>query len=110
MSDEVTQKVPKKKKVTPSYLEVILVALILVGGSLFVYDHYFAQKIKVVDMSGYLRQQKALLAAGEIEINDLKEGLDKVDQLLSRDAELNKNQIYILKEVVLKNGSEIDIR
>ncbi len=60
-------------------------------------------------MSGYLRQQKALIAAGEMDADELKAGLNKVDQLVSQDADLNKNQIYILKEVVLKNGDELRI-
>ena len=100
---------PRNGKLTPSYIEVILIVLIIVGGTLFAYDHYYAQKIKVVDMGGFLRQQKALLTAGEIDAAGLKASLIRVDQVVSQDAELNKNHIYILKEVVLKNGNQLII-
>ena len=101
--------VARNGKLTPSYIEVILIVLIVVGGAFYGYDHYYAQKIKVVDMSGFLRQQKALLSAGEIDADGLQTNLSKVDALMSRDAELNSNHIYILKEVVLKNGNKLNI-
>lgn len=102
--------VRQKGRLTPSYIEVILIVLIIVGGAMYGYDRYFAQKIRVVDMGGYLRQQKALLAAGEITTEDFTAGLNRVDQLVSREADLYRNQIIILKEVVLKNGDEVNIR
>lgn len=101
--------VSRNGRLTPGYIEVILIVLIIVGGAFFGYDHYFAQKIKVVDMSGFLQQKKALLAAGEIDADGLQINLSKVDALVSRDAELNSNQIYILKGVVLKNGNQLNI-
>ena len=96
-------------KLTPSYIEVILMVLIVVGGAVYGYDRFLAQKITVVDMGGYLRQQKALMTAGEITADDFKASLDEVDGLISREAELHRNQIFILKEIVLKNGNELKI-
>lgn len=110
MSENQGRTVPRNSKLAPSYIEVILIVLIIVGGAMFGYDRYFAQKIRVVDMGGYLRQQKALMTAGEITSDDFKTGLDKVDQIVSHEAELHRNQVFILKEVVLQNGDEIDIR
>ena len=100
----------RQKNIVPSYGEVILIALIVACGALYGYDRFFAQKIRVVDMSGYLRQQKALMTAGEISIDDFKAGLTRVDQIVRQEADLHKNQIFILKEVVLKNGEEINIK
>ena len=100
----------KTSKLTPSYIEVILIVLIVVSGAIYGYDRYFAQKFMVVDIGGYLRQQKALLAAGEITGDDLKAGLDKIDRLVSQQADQHKNHIIILKEVVLKNGKELSIK
>jgi len=108
MSD--SEHVPKSTRLTPGYLEVIVIVLIIVGGILFSYDRYFAQKIKIVDVGGYLREQKALMAAGEITEADFKVNLSKMDALISQDADLHKNQIYILKEVVLKNGDELILK
>ncbi len=102
--------IPQKARLTPGYIEVIVISLIIVGATFWGYDKYFAQKIKTVDMSGYFRQQKALMAAGVITEADFMVSLNKMDALISQDAELHKNQIYILKEVVLKNGDELILK
>lgn len=101
---------PQDNKLVPGYLEVIVIALIIVAAAFWSYDRYFAQKIKVVDMSSYFRQQKALIAAGELTEEEFKTNLLKLDTLISQDAELHKNQVYILKEIVLKNGEELPIK
>jgi hypothetical protein len=108
MSD--SEHVPKNTRLTPGYIEVIVISLIIVGAAFWGYDRYFAQKIKIVDMSGYFLQQKALIAAGEITDADFRVNLNKLDALISQDAHLHKNQIYILKEVVLKNGNELILK
>lgn len=105
MSDD--RKTPQNSRLTPGYIEVIVIALLIVGIAFWGYDRYFAQKIKIVNMSGYFRQQKALMAAGELTEADFMDNLNKMEALISRDADLHKNQIYILKEVVLKNGNEL---
>lgn len=110
MSENQGRTVPRNGRLTPSYIEVILIVLIIVGGAMYGYDRYFAQKIRVVDMGGYLREQKALMTAGEISAEDFKIGLNKVDQIVSHEADLNRNQIFILKEVVLQNGNELNIK
>ncbi|WP_319548523.1 hypothetical protein [Desulfogranum marinum] len=98
------------KKLTPGYIEVIVICMIIVAVAFWSYDRYFAQKIKIVDMSGYFRQQKALMAAGELTEADFRTSLNKLDAYISQDAELHKNQVYILKEVVLKNGDELSFK
>jgi len=108
MSDD--RQIPQNSRLTPGYIEVIVIALLIVGTAFWGYDRYFAQKIKFVDMSGYFRQQKALMAAGELTEVDFRDNLNKMEALISRDADLNKNQIYILKEVVLKNGNELILK
>ncbi|MBM9514070.1 hypothetical protein [Desulfogranum marinum] len=107
MNENEAKREPRKSNLTPSYLEVVLIVLIVVGGAVYGYDRYFAQKVKVVDMSSYLRRQKEQIATGEITADAFKVDLERVDQLVSQDAELHHNHIYILKEVVLKNGEEL---
>jgi len=104
------KRIPQNTRLTPGYIEVIVIVLIIVIGAFYGYDRYFAQKIKIVDMSGHFRQQKALLAAGEITETDFKANLNMMDALISKDADLHKNQVYILKEVVLKNGNELILK
>lgn len=97
-------------KLSPGYLEVVVICLIIVGAAFWSYDRFFAQKIKIVDMSGYFRQQKALMAAGELTETEFKANLNRLDARISQDAEAHENQIYLLKEVVLKNGDELSLK
>ena len=94
----------------PGYLEVIFIALIVAAGAIAGYDKFLAQKIKVVDLKGYVRTQKALLNAGEINGKQMIENLDAVEQVLNNEAAGNPNRIIILKDVVLRNGEEIRIK
>jgi hypothetical protein len=93
----------------PGYLEVIVIALLVAVIALVGYDRLFAQKIKVLDLKGYLRTQKALLAAGEITTEQWKGKLDTVEQILNDEAARHRNHVIVLKDVVLRNGDEIRI-
>lgn len=94
----------------PGYLEVIVIALLITIVALIGYDRLFAEKIKVVDLKGYLRTQKALLVAGEITPKQWKGKLDIVEQILNDETDRHRNQVIILKDVVLRNGQEIRIK
>ncbi len=109
MSESVVSE-QRNRKLRPSYVEVAMIVLIVVSGAMYVYDSYFAQKIKVVDISGYLRQQKALIVSGEINAGELEARLDKIDRVITQESQRHSNQIYILKEVVLKNGNEFKLQ
>lgn len=93
----------------PGYVEVIMLALLVSCLALYGYDRYFAQKIKVVDLKGYIRAQSALLATGEITQEQWKADLDRIEQVLNREAADGK-AIIVLKEVVLRNGEEIGLK
>jgi hypothetical protein len=98
-----------RNPVMPGYLEVVLIATLIVAGALFAYDRYFTPKISVIDMVGYVRDQKALLASGTITTEQLSENLKRLDDGLKS---LPSNQTVILKDVVLNNGrlDEISIK
>lgn len=100
---------PPEKPVStgPGYLEVIIIGLIVALLAMVVYDNMFAQKIKVIDLKGYLRTQKALLARGNITQEQWKVRLDTVEQVVNDAAANHQNHVIILKDVVLKNGDEI---
>ncbi len=93
----------------PGYLEVFLIALMMAVVASIGYDRMFAQKIKVLDLKGYLRTQQALLAAGEINEEQWKVRLDIVEQVLNDAAANHRNHVIVLKDVVLRNGDEIRI-
>lgn len=108
MSKNNTQ-VKKEGSGGPGYLEVILIALMMAVVASIGYDRMFAQKIKVLDLKGYLRTQQALLAAGEINEEQWKVRLDTVEQVLNDAAANHRNHVIVLKDVVLRNGDEIRI-
>jgi len=106
----IEQKTPEQSKSSgPRYLEVIIISMMMAAGAVFGYDWMFAQQIKVLDLKGYLRTQKALMAAGEISEDQWKSSLDKLEQALNQEG-ANSNSVILLKEVVLRNGDEIIIK
>ena len=102
-----TPMIPGKQSARPGYLEVLLIALVVVGITLFAYDRWFAPRVVAFDLKGYLRTQKALLANGEITEAQWQQGLDRLEQVFR---EQPPNHTILLKEVVLKNGREPELR
>ena len=102
-----TPLVPGKQSVRPGYLEVLLIALVVAGITLFAYDRWFAPKVVAFDLKGYLRTQQALLANGEITEAQWQQGLDRLEQVFRAQP---PNRTILLKEVVLKNGREPELR
>ena len=102
-----TPLVPGKQSVRPGYLEVLLIALAVTCITLFAYDRWFAPRVVAFDLKGYLRTQQALLASGEITEAQWQQRLDRLEQVFR---EQPPNHTILLKEVVLKNGREPELR
>ena len=102
-----TALIPGKQSVRPGYLEVLLIALVVAGVSLFAYDRWFVPRVVAFDLKGYLRTQQALLANGEITEAQWQQGLDRLEQVFRAQP---PNRTILLKEVVLKNGREPELR
>ena len=102
-----TPLVPGKQSVRPGTLEVVLIALVVAGVSLFTYDRWFVPRVVVFDLKGYLRAQQALLASGEITEAQWQQGLDRLEQVIGNQP---PNRTVLLKEVVLKNDREPELR
>ena len=102
-----TPLVPGKQSVRPGYLEVVLITLVVAGVSLFAYDRWFVPRVVAFDLKGYLRTQQALLANGEITEAQWQQGLDRLEQVFRAQP---PNRTILLKEVVLKNGREPELR
>ena len=97
----------ERPSTTPGYLEVLLIALVVAGIALFAYDRWFALRVVAFDLKGYLRTQQALLANGEITEAQWQQGLDQLEQVFRAQPH---NRTILLKEVVLKNGREPELR
>ena len=102
-----TPMIPGKQSVRPGYLEVLLIALAVTCIALFAYDRWFAPRMVAFDLKGYLRTQQALLASGEITEAQWQQGLDRLEQVFRAQP---PNRTILLKEVVLKNGREPELR
>ncbi len=104
----VTAKAPgaETPKTTPGYLEIIVITILIVGGAIWGYDQFIAQKILTFDLSGYLREQTALIKAGEMTEEQFKSNLDRTEALLGAEAE-KRRHVILLKDVVMRNGNEI---
>ena len=102
-----TPLVTEKQSVRPGYLEVLLIALVIAGITLFAYDRWFVPRMVVFDLKGYLRTQQALLASGEITEAQWQQGLDRLEQVFRAQP---PNRTILLKEAVLKNGREPELR
>ena len=97
----------ERPSTTPGYLEVVLITLVVAGVSLFIYDRWFVDRVVAFDLKGYLRTQQALLASGEITEAQWRQRLDHLEQVFR---EQSPNRTILLKEVVLKNGREPELR
>ena len=97
----------ERPSTTPGYLEVLLIALVVAGIALFAYDRWFVDRVVAFDLKGYLRTQQALLASGEITEAQWQQGLERLEQVFRAQP---PNHTILLKEVVLKNGREPELR
>ena len=93
-------------KTTPGYLEIIVMTILIVGGGIWGYDQFLAQKILTFDLKGYLHEQTALIKAGEMTEEQFRSNLDQTEAFLNAKAEKRQHVIF-LKDVVMRNGNEI---
>jgi hypothetical protein len=93
--------------VSPGYLEVIGIVLVIVLGMLFAYDRFLVPKVKVADLKGYLQEQKTLLAAGTITEDQWKRNLDTLERMFQ---EQPPHHLIILKDVVLHHDPDTEIK
>jgi hypothetical protein len=95
--------IDKKEKTAPCYVETIVIAMLAAGMAVFGYHIYFAPpQIKTFDLKGYLREQTALIQAGEMTEEQFKEKLNRMEAALD-----GEKGMVILKDVVIRNGIEI---
>ena len=93
--------------VSPGYLELVGIVLVIVLGVLFAYDRFLVPKVKVADLKGYLQEQKTLLAAGTITEDQWKRNLDTLEQAFQ---EQPRHHLIILNDVVLHHDPDIEIK
>ena len=98
---------PVKDGASPGYLEIIGMTLVIVLGALLLYDRYLVPRVKVVDLKGYLQEQKVLLTAGTISEEQWQRNLDTLEQILKQQP---RHHLILLKDVVLRHAPDAELK
>jgi hypothetical protein len=114
LNENITEQVSCIPKVTPNasrkmtlgYLDVIVIALFTALLAIVGYDRFFTGKVVVVDLSGFVKEQRELFAQGKIGEAEVTARLTQVQKFVKGQP---KNLTVINKDVVLANGREIPI-
>lgn len=91
------------------WLDVLFISLLVNAIAFAGYDFFCAEKVRTVDLKGWLHTQSALLAAGEIDRKEWQRRLDRVEYQLDQEAKRHPETTLLLKEVVLRGGHELDL-
>ncbi|MFY9270810.1 MAG: hypothetical protein WAO55_13795 [Candidatus Manganitrophaceae bacterium] len=81
------------------WILTVLIGIVLSGGSVLVYDRYFAQKIVALDLKTYKAEQRKRYLAGEMSDDDLKKEIERFERLLN---DIPNNKVVVLADTVLK--------
>ena len=82
---------------------VIVVSLVSSIGSVAAYDRWFAQKVVAVNVSGFLQEQRDLVLAKKITMDDYKANLERYIAALKSQP---KNRVLILEDVIASKNLE----
>jgi hypothetical protein len=94
-----------RSRITKTYAAV-LVIIVSLGSSVATvaaYDRYVAQKVVAVDVSGFLQEQRDLVLAKKITMDDFKANLDRYIAALKSQP---KNRVLILEDVIASKNLE----
>lgn len=92
------------KKLTVGYLDVVIIAVLAAVVTVLVYNRYFAQDVVMVDLTGYIKQQRTLFTEGRIDKARVSANLDRFQKFIDSQP---KNVMVLTKDVVLAGGREI---
>jgi hypothetical protein len=94
------------RRMTIGYLDIIMIALVTALLTVTIYDRFFATKVAMVDLTGFVKEQKELFAQGKIDQAELSSNLSRLQTYIKGQP---KNLMVISKDVVLANGKEIQL-
>ncbi len=105
-------KTEEKKLITSMGYSVRMLALCLCMNSVLsvltfsIYDKYFAQKVAVVDIRGYLMDRKNMFLAGRITEKEFAESVDNIENALRK---TNNRTVVLMGDAVVRNAEKITI-
>lgn len=85
----------------PGIALCLLISIATTAATLFVYDHWLAQKIVAVDMKGYITLQRYKYKEGKINDEDLRKAFDKLELVMTT---IPKNRVVIMADTAIRNA------
>jgi hypothetical protein len=79
----------------------LLISLAASAATLFIYDHWLAQKIVAVDIKGYITLQRYKYKDGKINDEDLRKAFDKLELVMNT---IPKNRVVIMADTAIRNA------
>jgi hypothetical protein len=73
---------------------------------LYVYDQYFARKVAVIDIRGYMMDRKNLFLSGKMSEKEFTASVDNIEKALKQ---TNKRTVVLLGDAVVRNAEKIHI-
>lgn len=87
-------------------LTVALISAVVSAGTLCVYDHFFAQKIVIFDLKGYVATLRDLYLAKKISDEELRKQFDYIEHIVNS---VPKRKVIITSDVVLGQDRVEDV-
>jgi len=88
----------------------LLLSLAVSAASIYIYDQYFSQKVVMIDIMGYVEEQKQLYLSGKISEQEWQAIPDNIDRAMNREIKAHKNTIILIKDAVIRNARKIEIK
>ena len=91
--------------ITRTYAAVLVIVVNMMSSvaTVAAYDRWVAQKVVAVDVSGFLQEQRDLVLAKKITMDDFKANLDRYLAALKSQP---KNRVLILEDVIASKNLE----
>lgn len=83
----------------------VLISAVVSSGCIFVYDKFFAQKIIMFDLKGYVATLRDLYVAGKMNDEQLKRAIDRIEAIVNSQP---KRKIIITSDVLLGGGDRVE--
>lgn len=88
----------------------LLLSIAVSAASIYIYDQYFAQKVVMIDILGYVDQQKQLYLSGKISEEEWRAIPDDIDRAMNKEIKAHKNTVILIKDAVIRNARKIEIK
>jgi len=82
-----------------------LISLVVSTGCITVYDQFFAQKIIMFDLKGYVATLRDMYVAGKLDDKQLQAAIDRIETIVNNQP---KRKIIITSDVLLGGGARVE--